>query len=122
MITIQQPSYNLLLSHNPCDVFYHYNVPEMHGLSLEECKTHTNTHDSAYIAGWTNYEPHDDTKRFVYINLSRCNNAVRTTALIMHELMHQSLWLHNYDLTKEEEIITWAEEETYNVIKIINRY
>jgi hypothetical protein len=39
--------------------------------------------------------------------------------LIFHELMHQSLWLHNYDIDKEEEIITWAEEESYKVVKTL---
>jgi NTP pyrophosphatase (non-canonical NTP hydrolase) len=37
----------------------------------------------------------------------------------MHELMHQSFALHNFDVDKEEEIITWAEEEAYEVFKIV---
>lgn len=122
MITVQLASYILLLSYNPCDIFNYYNVTEMHGLSLLECEAHSNTKDSAYIAGWSNLDPHDATKRFVFINLSRCNNPIETTGLVMHELMHQSFWLHNYDVSKEEEIITWAEEETYNVVKLIEKY
>ena len=39
--------------------------------------------------------------------------------LIMHELMHQSFALHKYDVNKEEEIITWAEEESYELFKLI---
>jgi NTP pyrophosphatase (non-canonical NTP hydrolase) len=39
----------------------------------------------------------------------------------MHELMHQSFALHNFDVTKEEEIITWAEEEAYEVFKLIKK-
>jgi NTP pyrophosphatase (non-canonical NTP hydrolase) len=39
--------------------------------------------------------------------------------LIMHEMMHQSFFMHNYDANKEEEIITWAEEEAYEIFKII---
>jgi NTP pyrophosphatase (non-canonical NTP hydrolase) len=42
--------------------------------------------------------------------------------LVMHEMMHHSFWLHNYDTDKEEEIITWAEEETYEVLKTIEKY
>jgi hypothetical protein len=37
----------------------------------------------------------------------------------MHELCHQSLFMFNYDMEKEEEIITWAEEETYKIYKIL---
>ena len=37
----------------------------------------------------------------------------------MHEMMHMSFALHNYDVNKEEEIITWAELEAHEVFKII---
>jgi hypothetical protein len=37
----------------------------------------------------------------------------------MHEMMHHSFFIHNYDIELEEEIITWAEEEAYEVYKII---
>ena len=33
--------------------------------------------------------------------------------------MHMSFALHNYDVNKEEEIITWAELEAHEVFKII---
>jgi hypothetical protein len=33
--------------------------------------------------------------------------------------MHQSFALHKYNVDKEEEIITWAEEEAYEVFKIV---
>jgi hypothetical protein len=98
----------------------------MHGLNAIDCQAHENTKDSAYIAGWSNFVPkasgeyisNDD--RFVFINLSRCTDPVRTTGLIMHELMHYSLWMHGYLVeNREEEIITWAEEETYEVYNII---
>jgi len=126
MVTIFRMGYILLLSYNPCDVFYYFNVDEMHGLSLKECQEHVNTKDSAYIAGWSNFIPkesgeyNDDDARFVFINLSRCTDPVKTTGLIMHEMMHHSLWMNSYKAeTREEEIITWAEEETYEVYEII---
>lgn len=126
MVTIFRTGYVLLLSYNPCDIFHYYNVKEMHGLSLLECEAHSNTVDSAYIAGWSNFVPkasgeyiaNDD--RFIFINLSRCTNPVKTTGLIMHEMMHHSLWMHSYNAeTREEDIITWAEEETYEVYAIV---
>jgi uncharacterized protein YxjI len=66
----------------------------------------------------SNIIPHTE-KRFVFINLSRCGNDIEIMGLVFHELMHHSFWLHNYDMTKEEEIITWAEQESYMVVKTI---
>jgi len=111
--------YDLLLSYNPCDIFYHFNVSEMHGLNLNDCIKHENSRDSAYIAGWFNISPIDG-KPFVFINLTRCVDDIRTTGLIMHEMSHL-YWDLNYDnlKNKEEEIITNAEEETYKIINII---
>jgi len=125
MVTIIRAGYILLLSYNPCDIFTYYNVTEMHGLSITECQVHINTPQNAYIAGLSNYVPkesgvyYENDNRFVFINLNRCNNDVETMGLIMHEMMHQSFFMHNYDANKEEEIITWAEEEAYEIFKII---
>lgn len=127
IITIFRGSYILLLSYNPCEVFTYFNVEEMHGLSYKDCEAYANTKDDAYIAGWSNFIPKesgeytDDDPRFVFINLSRCTDSVSTFGLIMHELMHQSFAVHNFDVTKEEEIITWAEEEAYEVFKLIKK-
>ena len=127
MITIIRGTYILLLSYNPCDIFTYFNVEQMHGLNAIDCAAHKNTTESAYIAGWCNFIPKesgeyiDDDPRFVFINLSRCTDSVSTFGLIMHELMHQSFALHKYDVNKEEEIITWAEEETYEVFKLIKK-
>lgn len=127
MLVFTFAAYTLLLSHNPCDVFTHFGVTEMHGLNLADCNAHANTKDSAYIAGWCNYVPKQsgdystDNKHFVFINLSRCTNDIRTTGLVMHEMMHLSGELYNgcWD-SHEEEMITWAEEETYKLVEIIN--
>ena len=126
MITIFRNGYILLLSYNPCDIFDYYNVDNMHGLSYVECEAQANTKDSAYIAGWSNFVPKasgeylDNDDRFVFINLSRCTDPVKTFGLIMHELMHHSFWRHSYMAeAKEEEIITWAEEESYKVYDIV---
>lgn len=128
MVTIFRTGYVLLLSYNPCDIFHYYNVKDMHGLSLLECEAHSNTTDSSYIAGWSNFVPvkeeywsyEQGDPRFIFINLSRCTDPVKTTGLIMHEMMHHSLYMHEYNAEiKEEEIITWAEEETYEVYKLV---
>lgn len=123
MIVIVRGAYILLLSYNPADIFTYYGVEQMHGLSLTECMAYDNTKDDAYIAGWSNFVPKESgeysstDKRFVFINLSRCGSDVETFGLIMHELMHQSFHMHK----EEEQIITWAEEESYEVFKIIKQ-
>lgn len=115
MITIFRHDYVLLLSDNPCEVFTYFNVKEMHGLSLIECQAYNNTTEDAYIAGWSNFVPGKMGLRFVFINLSRCGTDIETFGLIMHELMHQSFHMHK----DEEDIITWAEEESYEVFKLV---
>ena len=110
MNNIKFDKYDLLLSYDPCDIFTYYNIDEMHGLNLKDCKIYNNTTKDSYIAGWCNYIPNSD-RHFVFINLSRCNNEIETYGLIMHELMHLSFDLH----TDEEELITWAENESYKI-------
>jgi hypothetical protein len=113
---VDRGKYDLLLSYDPCDIFNYYNVDEMHGLNLYDCVNHNNTNQSAYIAGWCNLIPNSE-KHYVFINLSRCNTDIETFGLIMHELMHLSFDLH----TDEEELITWAEIESYQVFEIITK-
>ena len=116
MKIVLRSNYDLLFSYNPCEIFTHYNVDEMHGLNLHNCVNHNNTKESAYIAGWCNLIPNLH-RHYVFINLSRCNNDIETFGLIMHELMHLSFDLH----TDEEELITWAELESYKVFETINK-
>jgi len=120
MISIKRKDYNLLLGNSPCEVFKYYNVKEMHGLSYLDCIRYNNTSEDAYIAGLTNKSPVDGSN-FCFINLQRCNNIVDTILLVNHEMMHLSLELFNHDLNKEEEIITWAENETRYVIEHLKK-
>jgi len=128
MYIIEKLTYTLLLSFNPCNLFDYYDVEELHGLYKIECLQHANTSASAYIAGLSNFVPKengeylDDDKRFIYINLTRCTDDLSTITLIMHETMHHSMWLHNYDVeNQEEEIITWAEEEAKVIYNNVQR-
>lgn len=113
---VDRGRYDLLLSYDPCDIFNYYNVDEMHGLNLHDCMASDNTNQSAYFAGWCNLIPNSN-RNYVFINLSRCNTDIETFGLIMHELMHMSFDLH----TDEEELITWAENESYQVFEIITK-
>lgn len=118
MIVHEFELYRLLLSFNPCEVFDYFEVNEMHGLNVKDCEDYDNTTEDAYIAGWCNYSPTDG-KPYVFINLSRCTNDMRSTGLIMHELIHLVCRLFDDWEENEEFMITWAEMETYNVMKLI---
>ena len=115
MLRINRDTYVLLLSSNPCEVFEYFNVEEMHGLSLKDCREYNNTPQDSYMAGLCNVDPHTG-QRFIFINLSRCPDDIRTMGLAMHETMHLAFSL----FTREEEIITYAEIEAYKIIEIIN--
>ena len=117
MKILSRINYDLLLSYNPCDIFNYYNLTEMHGLNLQDCMKHKNTQQSSYIAGWCNLIPNSD-RHYIFINLRRCNTDIETFGLVMHELMHLSFDLHS----DEEELITWAENESYEVFELIKNY
>ena len=118
MMSYKRDGYELHLSYNPCEIFDYYNVTEMHGLNKVDCELYDNTAQDAYFAGWCNFIP-GTTNKFVFINLTRCTDQIHTFGLIMHELMHQSIDRFEEDLFMEEEIITWAELEAYEVFKIV---
>jgi len=114
-------NYTLILSKNPCDIFTHFKVEDLHGLNYQKCLKHKNTKESAYIAGLTNKSPKTK-KDFLFLNLNRLGKDEEKMGLIMHETMHLSLELHKHDVNKkEEEIITWAEKEAYKIYDIIKK-
>lgn len=120
MYVYERDKYTLLMSYNPCDIFDYFGVNEMHGLNRKDCNEHVNNSEQAYIAGWCNYIPKDEyleaDPKFIFINLSRCTDDIHTMGLVMHECMHMSFFLH----TDEEELISWAESEAYEITTIIN--
>ena len=128
MKEIKRNDYTLLLGKNPCEIFWHYGVEEMHGLNYKDCMLYPNTKDDAYIWGWANYVPKDDQNykfgdaRFVFINLERCGDNYDTYGGVFHEMMHHSLEMHNYNMDMEEEIISWAEQETKEVFELVLTY
>lgn len=128
MKEIKRSNYTLLLSKNPCEIFIHFAEEEMHGLSFRECVLYSNTSKDAYIAGLANYVPKDsgDYKHgdpfFVFINLTRCTSPLETMLTINHEMIHRAFELYDWDMSKEEEMISWAENETRKVYPIVRKY
>ena len=125
LIEIKRYNYILLLSKNPCEIFDYFGVKEMHGLNYNDCILYHNNSTDSYIWGWANYVLKDNQdykfgdERFVFINLQRCGDNYDTYGGVFHELIHQSLEMHNYNMDMEEEIISWAEQETKKVFELI---
>ena len=116
MITSKKENYTLLLSHNPCELFRYFNTQDLHGLNCKDCEDYNNCTEDSYIAGLSNIDPHTS-KKFIFINLSRCTDDIHTMGLVMHETMHLAFNL----FTDEEELITFAENEAYKIIDEIKR-
>ena len=119
MTKIEFKTYDLLLSYDPCSIFEEYEIVKLHGLDYHECIFYNNTTEDSYIAGMCNMIPGSMDKQYVFINLSRCTDEISTLLLINHELLHHSFYLHTYNLHREEEIISWAEEETRKIYEIV---
>lgn len=122
VIKVEFKEFDLLMSYNPCDVFTHFGVKEMHGLSLKDCKAYNNTKEDAYIAGFTNLSPKTN-KPFLFINLSRCTDDIHTFALIFHETMHLASIVYEEDWkNKQEEMISYGEKQAHKIYKIVKKH
>jgi hypothetical protein len=117
MQIIYYAQFVLLIGNNAVDLFDYYNVQEMHGVSKDKCISRI-AEGGTYIDGFCNYDPRDSTLSktplpFIFINKSALKGDYRDITLINHEMAHMSLLIHDWDVTnKEEEIVTWAEENT----------
>ena len=122
--------YILLIGNDATEVFDYYKVPEMHGLNRADAQAEEldkTTGNGVYIYGLTNYDPADKKLTakdpytpFLFINLGtfkKYSGTEKATGF-MHETMHMSILLNNWDIKdKEEEVITFAEEEANKIIE-----
>lgn len=122
--------YILLAGKDATELFDYYKVPEMHGLNREDAQAEEvdkTKGNGVYIYGLTNYDPADKKltakdpyKPFLFINLGTFKkyNLTEKATGVMHETMHMSILLNNWDIKdKEEEVITFAEEEANKIIE-----
>lgn len=119
MTKIKFDTYHLILSDDPCSIFEEYEDVNLCGLNYHECIFRENTPEDSYIAGLCGMIPDSRDKQFVFINLLKCTDDLSTILLINHELLHHSVYLHNYNFKEEEKIISWAEQETRKVYEIV---
>ena len=122
--------YILLIGNDATEVFDYYKVEEMHGLNRKDAQAEEvdkTVGNGVYIYGLTNYDPADKKltakdpyKPFLFINLGTFKKYSLTEKAtgIMHETMHMSILLNNWKITdKEEEVITYAEDEANKIIE-----
>lgn len=121
--------YLLIVGKDATDIFKYYNVKEMHGLNLKDAQAEEvdkTKGNGVYIYGLTNYDPADKKltakapyKPFVFLNMGtfkKYSPSEQATA-VMHETMHMSILLSNWNIKdKEEESIGKAEEEANKII------
>jgi hypothetical protein len=121
--------YIVLVGNDATEIFDHYNVSEMHGLNRKDAQAEEvdkTTGNGVYIYGWTNYDPADKKltakapyKPFLFLNMGTFKkySATEKATAVMHETMHMSILLNNWKITdKEEEAITFAEDEANKII------
>lgn len=122
--------YLLIVGKDATDIFKYYNVKEMHGLNLKDAQAEEvdkTKGNGVYIYGLTNYDPADKKltakapyKPFVFLNMGtfkKYSPSEQATA-VMHETMHMSILLSNWNIKdKEEESIGKAEEEANKIIE-----
>jgi len=133
MKKIDMGKYILLIGNDATEVFDYYNVEEMHGLNRADAQAEEvdlSKGNGVYIYGLTNYDPADKKliakdpyKPFLFINLGTFKkySVTEKATGVMHETMHMSILLNNWDIKdKEEEVITFAEEEANKIIPKLN--
>ena len=126
--------YILLIGNDATEVFDYYNVEEMHGLNRADAQAEEvdkTVGNGVYIYGLTNYDPADKKltakdpyKPFLFLNMGTFKkyNVTEKATAVMHETMHMSILLNNWNIKdKEEEVITFAEDEANKIIaKLMN--
>ena len=122
--------YIVLIGDNATEIFDYYNVPEMHGLNRKDAQAEEvdkTKGNGVYIYGFTNYDPADKkltakapNKPFLFLNMGtfkKYSPTEKATA-VMHETMHMSILLNNWNIKdKEEEVIQFAEDEANKIIE-----
>jgi hypothetical protein len=121
--------YVLVIGKDATDIFKYYNVKQMHGLNLKDAQAEEvdkTKGNGVYMYGLTNYDPADKKltakapyKPFLFLNMGtfkKYSPSEQATA-VMHETMHMSILLSNWNIKdKEEEAIGKAEEEANKII------
>jgi len=130
MKKIDMGKFVLLLGNDATDVFDYCNVEKMHGLNRKDAQAEEidkTKGNGVYIYGLTNYDPRDKDlkakapyKPFLFLNKKHLKGDFTDITLVYHEAMHMVIILNNWNIKdKEEEAITYAEELTNKIVKLL---
>ena len=116
----QFPEFLFIVGNKSEDMFTFFGVDEMHGVNRFDAQKKVDTKNSAYIAGFCNEFPNDPSKFFLFINSLRFNGTYEDYLTVMHECMHLSFLVNGINVAEnEEEIITWGENQSMALIKVL---
>ena len=124
----QYREFLFILGEQSIDIFDYFGVDELHGLTRTDCNKKQDTELTAYIAGLCNYIPNkahkynEDSPLFIFINSKRLRGSYMDITLINHEAMHLAFHIFKWDVSKEEEMITFAEHITHLIIRTLKTY
>jgi hypothetical protein len=117
----------LILGEKSVDLFNYFNVEELHGLNKKDALKHKENSQQAYIYGMSNYIPKKSGEykygdpAYIFINLNRLDGSYKDALGIMHETIHLSLLVNNWDVdNKEEEIVSNSEIYAAEIIEYIH--
>jgi hypothetical protein len=126
--TKQFKDFLFILGEKSVDLFNYFKVDELHGLTKKDALKHKENSQQAYIYGMANYIPKksgeykDSDPGYVFINSTRLNGTYKDALGVMHEAVHISLLINNWDIeNKEEEIVTNAEIYAGEIIEYIHK-
>lgn len=126
MYVQQFKDFLFLLGSESKELFDFFSVDELHGLKKSDCLKIKDSQYSSFIAGHCNFIPNKkniytkDSPYYIFINAKRLGNRYQDITLLNHECMHLSLFLHDYDVIKKEEIIvSYAENCTHLLVRTL---
>jgi hypothetical protein len=114
------PKFQLIVGEKSVDLFDWFGVHELHGLTKKEAEEYPENKDDAYMWGLANYSPSKNDLPFIFLNKTRLKNDYTDATGIMHETMHLSLLLEDWNIEwKEEEIVSQAETMANDIVKYL---
>jgi len=129
MKKVDMGKFVLLLGEPATEIFDYYGVKEMHGLNRKDAQAEEvdkTVGNGRYIIGWSNYDPRDKKltakapyKPFIFMNTKHFKGDSTDITSVMHETVHMAILLNKYDMDKEEDFLTQAEEYANKIVKIL---
>jgi hypothetical protein len=129
MKKVDMGKFVLLIGNDATEIFDYYKVPEMHGLNRKDAQAEEvdkTVGNGVYIYGWTNYDPRDKKltakapyKPFLFLNKKHFKGDFTDITLVNHEATHMAILLNKYNMDKEEDFLTEAEDYTNKIVRML---